>query len=503
MVCWLLVAAVLVLFPSLNSVRPTDDMFYVDAAWRLQSGTFEAPTPNSPYHHYLRWPVILPLSGLMALLGPSVILFKMYSLLYFVICSFALFLIIKKENPDSQWAWIGSLAPLIVPFEVLSPRVLSESVALAWFVTGLALAICVQGRWRNVALVLAGVCAAVAINAAQVLLFATPAIWFASWYYNQVRAERKWTDVLVAGLVPALGAIAAYLIIIVMEGMVLGDALIQIKAIGWWHMKTISPASESFASLFNLGSPNNIFGYLSNLTRAHFVFFLFLLCLGAIVLRWSPKLPSVILISGLIAFVALEVISPVVVDKDYLRFVATPLVLIVAGCVATIVPTLRTISLCADEKVLFASLLLTAGLGFSFSARSNLASLQDDNWTTYFRAPIELIGETIAGYRIADADSAIHIIDSDIPGLIPWGIAANVYSQYTHKQMISQGPISSPEFEAVSTAGAPNLFVIVSDEANKTQLLSKGFQIVEPSRPYQYPAPTVLCRCESVILTSS
>src|ERR1039458_8182598 len=85
--------AALALWPS-----PSDDLFYIDAAWNLQNGTYRPPWAGAPYHHYLRWPVVLPLAALIRLFGVSQKSIAVFSILPHLGCALLLFLIFRDRK---------------------------------------------------------------------------------------------------------------------------------------------------------------------------------------------------------------------------------------------------------------------------------------------------------------------------------------------------------------------------------------------------------------------
>ena len=421
----------------LNNARPTDDMFYIDAGWRLSHGQYQPPTQHSPFHHYLRWPVILPLGALQFLFGTGSLTIKLFGLLHIFIAGGALLLILRKLAPSKLLPLAGSAAILLVPFELLSPRVLSEPVACAWFMAGAAIIVLTGEKRHWLPLALGGACVALAINAAQVIVFSAPIIWYLA-YISGPRSPNWPREVFLSGLWPALGAIGMYAVIIAGEWIAFGDPLIEIKTISMWHLKSLQHEQSYLTSLFDQQNANYIFGYTARLFDQYPAFSISLIAMIGVAIagRTSRYLP--LIICGFIGMATLEFFSPLVVDKIYLRFASVPIAFLTVGSCAGFVEALSN-SRSRPTAVLASGVIC---IGTYFSTANNYKAMVDDEWTAWLRPAFAAVVDTAQSEDIP-ADKVVLVVgDPDIPGLIPWVWAANVYTGYRYNDSVRHTPMT-------------------------------------------------------------
>lgn len=300
---WVLFAGGLEGFQALSNPRPTDDMFYIDAAWNLQNGTYAPPSAAAPYHHYLRWPVVLPLSFAMSIFGASEALLRLFPLAYPLLASAALAITARRFSREPA-VWIAAAAsPLLIPTEVMAHRVLSESASVAWFVVAIATLATIGRSKPRRALFVAGVCVAIATNAAQVALFSAPALPL---FALLIQDRRAWTaqGAVEAVFWSALGFLVMYAAIASAEWLAFGDPLIQFRSVMMWHAKSLDQGTSLIERLLHPESPSFIAGFSLGFLKKHTLLVAILSGLAAIGYKWggglagSPAQPCVAALLG-------------------------------------------------------------------------------------------------------------------------------------------------------------------------------------------------------------
>ena len=118
--------------------RPTDDLFYIDAAYRISDGTYMTPTESFPYHHYLRWPVVLPLAGLFRAIGPTPTAIAAHTAIHLFLIGLTTYFIARRLSASPVHAALAALTPLVVPAELMAFLVRSESAVLLWTLLAVA-----------------------------------------------------------------------------------------------------------------------------------------------------------------------------------------------------------------------------------------------------------------------------------------------------------------------------------------------------------------------------
>ncbi|KCZ85714.1 hypothetical protein HAD_08515 [Hyphomonas adhaerens MHS-3] len=483
----------IVLSKQLNSPRPTDDMFYIDAAWKLSHGLYQPPSPFSPFHHYLRWAVILPLGAMQSLFGSGPVILKLFGPLHIVAAGAAFLLILQKIAPSKLLPLAACAAIPLVPFELLSPRILSEPVACAWFMAGAAIIVLAGEKRHWLALVLGGACAAIAINAAQVVIFSAPIIWYLA-YMSGPRTSNWLRDAFLAGLWPAIGAVGMYAIVIVSEWIAFGDPLIEIKTISMWHMQSLDHDESYWSSMFDQQNPNFIFGYTTRLFAQFPAFSILLIAMNCVAIARGPTRYTMLIVSGFIGMAMLEVFSPLVVDKFYLRFAAIPIAFLTVGGCAGFLDALSSAK--GRLVAIPASWLVCVGVIFVYS--NNLKAMTDDEWTAWLRPAFASVVSTAKSGGIPAEQVDLVIADPDIPGLIPWTWAANVYTGYRYRDALRHVPMTEWANPVVSDDNNTANFLVTADPAISSAAENAGYSEIQSfPGPYQRQLHVLLKRSET------
>jgi len=414
-VCWLPVGPL-----------PTDDMFYIDAAFKLQSGTYEAPTPSFPYHHYLRWPVILPLAALFSVFGVSEKVIGAYTLIYFVAISAATYFLVLRLYGRHLFAAVSCLAVFIVPAQMTPLLVRSEPAALFWALVSLLLAASGGRRYNRLKLLTSGASFALAINATQIAAFSAPIVPLMLWYLRPEDANVKAVARRICFFL--LGLWLTYEAIMILEWIFLGDYLIQYKAIKWWHL----PLTDAVVPLSAYVDPDNrtyfLFGLLLNTMRSNPVLFALLVLLFIARLATPPfgnRASAALLCMSFVAIIAVEMAGALVIQKLYVRFLAIPFYVLSIYLLIQVVGWIhsrRVHLLC-----LSAILLLLLGI---HTRRNVTQYFVEGDAFHYYRDPIRLIKQHIINRGDQPKKVCIFFENDGLHGLIQWNWAVKCYSDY-------------------------------------------------------------------------
>jgi hypothetical protein len=456
---------------------PTDDLFYIDAAFKLQSGTYEAPTRGFPYHHYLRWPVILPLAALFFLFGVSEKTIGAYTLIYLMGISTATYFLILRLYGKHYLAAVASLAIVVVPAQMVTILVRSEPAALFWALVSLFLVAVPGRRFGRLKLLASGACFAFAVNATMIAVFSAPMVPIMLWYLRRRGANAK-TLARSVGLF-LLGLWLTYEAIMLLEWIFLGDYLIQYKAIKWWHLRP----TDEVVSLSAYFDPDNrayfVFGLLLNTLRSHPV--LIALALLLLIARLATPLSrdrasAALLGMSLVSIITVELAGAFVVQKLYIRFLAIPFYLL---CVYLLIQTTklmqtRRLGLLGVSAVL----LLLLGIHVQRNAGQYLT---EDHVLHYYRDPIRLIKADIAEKDARSEVARVFFENNGLYGLIPWNWAVNCYSDY---DLVGVEVLTS----RVPSGNQEELTYFVSVSPPGQELIDAGFVKLA------YPEPRVQLR---------
>lgn len=404
---------------------PSDDLFYIDAAHRLQARTYQAPSEQFPYHHYLRWPVTLPLALLFALFGLSgktIAAFTAFHL--FGVCALTYSIALRLYGRRIL-AMLAALAPFMIPESLLPWLVRAEPPCLLWALVALQLTLSGGGLLRTFA---AGLCMAVAANAQQVALFAVPGIALLTLRQTSSANRRAARTVsLLAGVT------AGVLGIMCLEWLLLGDFWIELKSMKWWHLRPIyrTSASDGLAGFLDPSDERRfVLGFLKNLSHA-FPLMSAAFCGGVVlrILAWRRVLtPSrdMILAAGL-TIGLLEMLGPLAVEKTYIRFLVIPLYLICIEFIALVYET------AIAKPARWWSRLPTLALAVAAipHLKDNLERLtRVPEHMRYYADPVRLIAADIRQRRVLPRKVLLLFQDKGLPGLIDWSWAVQCYSDY-------------------------------------------------------------------------
>ncbi len=459
---------------------PTDDLFYIDAAFKLQSGTYEAPTLGFPYHHYLRWPVTLPLAASFFLFGVSEKTIGAYTLMYLVGISAATYFLILRLYGRQVLAAVASLAIVVVPAEIVTIVVRSEPAALFWALVSLLLAAAPGRRFGRLKLLASGACFALAVNATMIAVFSAPMVPIMLWYLRRRSTEAK-TLARSVGLF-VLGLWLAYEAIMILEWIFLGDYLIQYKAVKWWHLQLtneVVPLSAYF-------DPDNrsyfVFGLLLTVLRSHPV--LIALVLLLLIARQAAgfgrdRASAALLGMSLVSIITVELARSLVVQKHYIRFLAIPFYLL---CVYLLIQITK-LMLTRRMGLLGVSAVLLLLLGIHVTRNAG-QYVREDHFLHYYRDPIRLIKADIAEKDARAEVARVFFENNGLDYLIPWNWAVNCYSDY---DLVGAEVLTN----AVPSGHPEELTYFVSVSPPGPELIDAGFVKLAYPQPRAQSRPGV------------
>lgn len=420
---------------------PTDDMFYIDAAWAVQNGSYQPPHPGYPFHHYLRWAVVLPLAGLMRMLGMSQAALGLHVLLWSGLVGFLLFRLLRAMGAPTRHAALGALAPLLVPPTIFPPRVLSEGPECAYLLASCVLLVGARAR-DGLRLVLAGAMLALAVNATMVAVFSSfvPLLAWAFDRHRRATDERE-RSILRVVLLYGAGAAVTYGGILLAEGLVFGNPLIEYDALTWFHLRHRAESDTAVSwNPDDLGT--FVFAFALNLVRQQSRWLLFLGASAAaagvlVALGWhdrSRRVAATMVVLGVGVYAVLELVGPLVIDKQPLRYLVLPSLLLTAGALIVLGAAVDGVSARPAQLAIVGGLVLTASLLFV----SNLRELDPNDPTTHYRDACSAVFEDATMRRRAHPGRWRAVIASEVPGipyLVWYGLACRVYSSYGLKNV--------------------------------------------------------------------
>lgn len=442
-------------FPHLPSAD--DEIFYFDAGYALATGTYSPPSANHPFHHYLRWPVILPLSVWFRLLDASEFSYWLSAVAPHLACMVLVFAFIKSLNGSTIPSLAAAGSVPLLSFHLLQPRVLSEAPVAVLSLLTLLLVERARRSPTVFAWGLAGLAQACALSASLVALFYIPGTLcfalFRSYQHQSLRLPP-------AGLVAAFmfGLLAGMTTLSFLEFLVSGDFLLQLRVIQHWHLKTIAPTSSWLTGLFNMADPDRRLGgfilsypYLMPwLTGAA-------LCAGAAgALSKGPRTTQspalIIAIIALVSLFTLELFGPLAISKTYVRFTAFPVMLVIAGSVYAAVSGI------GDHRWAH-RLMWTPTVAFCLiQGWENLSLLNNRPCASPYVSAVTLVRHDVEarlGPHWKDKqDFKLVNLEGHLPGLAPFVPAARAY---THFQIDA----STIEFELSSLEEAGLKYVIL------------------------------------------
>ncbi len=462
---------------------PTDDLFYVDAAHKLYSGTYTAPTKNFPYHHYLRWPVNLVIVGLFWLFGACEKTVGAYTLVHWLAISFLTYFVVFRLYGRHVYAAAASLAPLLMPASMQTFLVRSEPAAITWTLASFAFLVVRRPGWPRVRLLASGAAMALAVNATQVTAFSVPIVLVLIRHLHVKDANRR--TLLRKMAIFLVGLWAAYEMIMILEWIFLGDYLIQYKSITWWHMRPTEDA-PTLAAFFD---PDNrlhfVLGLLLNLIRQQplFIAVVVLVLLGDRARLGRLTTPSTLLLTMcLVSILCIEVFGAPVIRKVYVRFLAIPVYLLCVYLLIHLVALVRFDVFRADTVGLKVVLLLVFGI---YAIRNCSANLTVDRWVPYYRNPIRIIMADVVAHGASPRDTDILFEDEGIHGLIQWDWAVRCYSDYT----LAAADVFTKAKPSRRRTDQLTYFVATTD--TPVDMARWGFTRLDDAKPPARPCPKV------------
>lgn len=438
---------------------PTDDMFYIDAAWTVQNGSYRQPHPGYPFHHYLRWAVVLPLAGLIRMLGMSQAALGLHVLAWSGLVAFLLFRLLRELGAPTRHAALGAFAPLLLPPTIFPPRVLSEGPECAYLLASCVLLVGARAR-DGLRHVLAGAMLALAVNATMVAVFSS-FVPLLAWALDR---RRRGTDEEARSLLRVVflygaGAAVTYGGILLVEGLVFGNPLIEYDALTWWHFDHRSRSDTALS--WNPDDPSTfVFAFALNLVRQQSTWLLFLGASAAaagvlVALGWhdrSRRVAATMVTLGVGTYAVLELIAPLVIDKQPLRYLALPSLLLTAGALIVLGATVDGVSARPARLAIVGGLVLAASVLFV----SNLRELDPNDATTHYRDACSSVFEDAMVRRRAHPGRWRAVIASEVselPHLVWYGLACRVYSSYRLENVryVARG-VSPAELRAAPAA---------------------------------------------------
>jgi hypothetical protein len=427
-----LAALVVVRAHSLPGPPPSDDVLYFDAAARLVRGEYQPPSASWPFHHYIRWPVVLPLALLYRLFGhgdPAIAAFSALHLIAIGLLSYAL---VVRLSRDASLALAGGFAVLLMPSDILPPWhsvlvVRSELPSLAWSM-GVFVTIACGRADRKPPLFLAGILLAVAVAATQVTIFSVPAALVLIRSRLTAAGRRDLPALVVAVAVFFAGFAALTGATMAVEGVLFGDPLIQARAVGWWQLLP-TRLEDRLAAYVDPGNAGRfVFGFTLRIIRetpivAALIGFAVASAIGPGRGRGDPARTLVAMACA--SFVTLELASPFVVEKIYFRFVTVPGHLFCLAVVVELVRRLRAIRGFASALApIGAASLIVLHLAGEWRASHFQPRFR------YYHDPIELIANDLRETGSNPSAANVFFEAPGVPGLILWGLAVSVYGNY-------------------------------------------------------------------------
>ncbi len=421
----------LLAFPHLPSAD--DEIFYFDAGYGLATGQYSPPSANHPFHHYLRWPVILPVGVWFKLIGPGELSYWFSAVGPHVACMILVFALFRKWGGGWRASLAAAASVPFLSFHLAQPRVLSEApVAVLSLLTLLLVERAAASRslmsWG-----LAGLAQAGALSASLVALFYIPGTIF----LVLMRSSRglPWRAFPLRDIVAfGLGLIGGMVALSFLEFLVSGDFFLQLRVIQQWHLKTIAPTSSWIGGLFDPSDPERRLG--------GFVFkypFLMPWLTGAIVcaaMAWmvslngrewrSPAFPAVGV--AVLSLLALELFGPLAISKTYLRFTMFPVMLLTAGAFYAAVSGVGS-SGWFHRFIWFPTVVFGLLQGYE-----NIQILRTKPCSSPYVTPISLIQEDAA--RRLGPEWAVSrefdlvTLEGNLPGLAPFAPAARAYTRF-------------------------------------------------------------------------
>lgn len=441
---------------------PSDDVLYVDAAATLVGGNYSPPSANRPYHHYLRWPVVLPLALLFRILGYGAVAIAAFSALHVLAIGLLSYALVLRLSRDPPLAALAAFAILLVPDDVFPAwhsvlLVRSELPSLAWSMAAFV-AIASAGADGKLSLFLAGALLAVAVNATQVTLFSAPAALVL--IHSRLAREGR------GGLVAFCAAGAVFLagfavltgMVMAVEGVLFGDPLLQTRAVGWWQLLP-TRLEDRLAAYLDPGDGSRFaFAFLLRFWRdaPGFAFLAVLAVVSALVPSRKDPGPGRTLVGMACAsFFALELVIPFVLEKVYFRFATVPSHLFALAIVVELARRLREARGIATALAPVGASLLAIGL-LAQQARSS----HHQPWFRYYRDPIGLIRDDAERSGVEPSAVRVFFEKDRVPGLIPWALAADVYGGYAFaSERISPGRLpdatADPSYYVQQTTASP------------------------------------------------
>jgi hypothetical protein len=416
---------------------PSDEMFYIDAAWKIYRGTYTPPTPSFPYHHYLRWPVILPLSFLFRIIGVSHLSYWMYALFWHFVIAALLYAICRPRVPVCS-SLVVSTAPFLVPVDFLSPQILSEPPACACILLScLLLTRPARGfSWQKS--LLAGSAMALAISSTMVALFFVHVPLLCSFFVREDEKSDSKARFIAASLY-LCGLAGCYFLIMAVEGFLFGDPLIQFKVLDWWHFRMRLHTGGFMKWLTDYHEPATfVLGFTLQIISSHLTWVCFLILTSAIALFQRQEAvdgahdrlrPHTFWLLGSAAFVALELFSSLAVEKQYLRFASVPALLLTAGALFAVAEAAHRV----DRTSWRIFVLLPAAVCLWLLSSQNIGKLVVDKDTNEYYQPASLIISDLSKTDPALLENGRVLIVTEVtqlPGLIWYGLAFQVYSHY-------------------------------------------------------------------------
>ncbi len=433
-------------------LTPTDDLHYVDAAYRIVDGSYDVPSHERRIHQSVRWPVVLPLSGLFATFGPGDTSLAIFSLGCLVGIALLASTIVHCITRDWVIASAAALTPLLMPADVLPILIRGEGPAVLGVLASIVLAV-YSSRGTRLFPLLSGMCMAVAFIADHTAVFSTfiPMMLL----LNNGAESLTLVTRLRRGVLFAFGGCLVCMSMLFGEWLAFGDPLIQFKAFGWEHFP-LNVDRVLWSARLDPNDPERfVLGLLTWLVREQSVFALAMLFAAMSIALTTIRVRTLagrILPGAIASLIAIDIVSCFLLPHRSLRQLSVPCFVIWMTMIAVIAGIFRR-DLRGKSSLLDRQPMAAMAVGSAFAlALIIFATINSPRMLTnaesicFYRDPIRLISLDMHKRELNASEIVIVTDPSNDPGLIPQRLAVRCYSafEFADTAIGSLGTTSQP-----------------------------------------------------------
>lgn len=433
---------------------PSGDLHFVDAAYRIIDGSYEVPSGARPIHQSVRWPVVLPLSGLFATFGPGDTSLAIFSLSCLVGIALLAATIVHRITRDWVIASATALTPLLMPVDVLPIAIRGEGPAMLGVLASIVLAVH-SSRGTRLYPLLSGICMAVAVIADHAAFFSAiiPMMLLLNNGAESLTLIKRLRRVVLF----ALGGCLLCVLMLFGEWLAFGDPLIQLKAFGRAHFP-LNADRVSWSARLDPNEPERfVLGLLTWLVREQSVFVLAMLFSALSIALTTIRVRTLagrILPGAIASLIAIDIFGGFLLPDRSLRQLSVPSFVIWMTMIAVIVGIfrrgLRGKSSLLDRRPIAA---MSVGSAFTitliiFATRNSPRMLTNAESTCFYRDPIRLVSLDIHKRELNPSEIVIVTDSLNEAGLIPQRLAVRCYSafEFVDTDIGSLGVTSQPAF---------------------------------------------------------